>query len=169
MLPVDGGHLSEMSKLNGVQGLLTKQVSRLVLTPVPPAYLYLCRLGERLPGVNKRASHITRGSQRPAKSLPRAWAGWSHAILRAEVCNRQRERTGKTQKWRGGEVREENLPDRDELVLGLTPRGKSCGLVFQLLRRGQAETRRGLAGTNGRSPPPSLMKMNEAPGMEEEI
>lgn len=59
MLPVDGGHLSEMSKLNGAQGLLTKQVSRLVLTPVPPAYLYLCRLGKRLPGANKRASLAT--------------------------------------------------------------------------------------------------------------
>lgn len=70
-------------------------------------------------------------------------------------------------------MREENLPDRDELVMGLTPRGKSCGLAFQLLSReqyrGQAETRRGSARTNGRSPPPSLMKMNEAPGMEEEI
>ena len=51
-----------MSKLNGVQGLLTKQVSRLVLTPVPPAHLYLCRLGKRLPGANKRASlAISRG------------------------------------------------------------------------------------------------------------
>lgn len=70
-------------------------------------------------------------------------------------------------------MREENLPDRDELVMGLTPWGKSCGLVFQLLSRkqyrGQAETRMGSAGTNGHSPPPSLMKMNEAPGMEEEI
>lgn len=70
-------------------------------------------------------------------------------------------------------MREENLPDRDDLVMGLAPRGKSCGLVFQLLSRkrcrGRVETRRGTAMTNRRSPPPSRMKMNEAPWMEEEI
>lgn len=70
-------------------------------------------------------------------------------------------------------MREENRPDRDELVTGLAPRGKSCRLVFQLLSRkrcrGRAETRRAAATTNRRSPPPSLMKLNEGPWMEEEI
>ena len=70
-------------------------------------------------------------------------------------------------------MREENPPDRDELVMGLAPWGKSWGLVFQLLSRkrcrGRAKTRRGAAMTKRHSPPPSLMKLNEASWMEEEI
>ena len=43
-------------------------------------------------------------------------------------------------------MKEENPPDRGELVMGLTPHGKSCGSVFQLPSRkdaaeGKGETR----------------------------